>query len=173
MAAARAGSGSCPSCAAHPGIKKECMPKQCLIWRRLFVVRQGKAMGDDEAPPEICGGHPVQMARVTYPQLLKLALHGQEALIHKGGRLAIAHKRGLTNACSSYRSLLISSHLGKSIHRALRQNQQDIYTQYMHGQQVGGAAKDTGQLCGSHGPSPPKGLCRPRHIWKPGLSGSD
>ena len=104
-------------------------------------VRQGKAMGDDAVPPEICGGHPVQMAKMTYPQLLKLALHGQEALTHKGGRLAIAHKKGPTNVCGSYRSLLISSHLGKSLHRALRQNQQSIYTQYMQKQQVGGRPK--------------------------------
>ena len=104
-------------------------------------VRQGKAMGDDAVPPEICGGHPVQMAKMTYPQLLKLALHGQEALTHKGGRLAIAHKKGPTNVCGSYRSLLISSHLGKSLHRALRQNQQSIYTRYMQRQQVGGRPK--------------------------------
>ena len=110
---------------------------ECALRR----VRQGKAVGEDGIPPELCGGHPVELARILYPQLVKLALHGQEALIHKGGRLAIAHKKGPTNECSSFRSLLVSSHVGKTLHRALRQHQQVFYTTYMQSQQVGGRPK--------------------------------
>ena len=72
---------------------------------------------------------------------MKLAVHGQEDIVHKGGRLAIAYKRGPTNACESYRSLLVSSHIGKTIHRSLRQHQADLYEQYLQGQQVGGRRK--------------------------------
>lgn len=50
---------------------------ECALRR----VRQGKATGADEVPSEVCGSHPVAMAGLLYPQLLKLALHGQEALI--------------------------------------------------------------------------------------------
>ena len=107
---------------------------ECALRR----VRNGKATGEDDIPSEACGAHPVAMAKLLYPQLLKLALHGQEALIHKGGRLAVAHKKGPTYECSSYRSLLVSSHVGKSIHRALRQHQQSLYTTYLQSQQVGG-----------------------------------
>lgn len=102
------------------------------IWNAPCV---GCGMG---IPSEVCGAHPVAMAKLLYPQLLKLALHGQEALIHKGGRLAVAHKKGPTYECSSYRSLLVSSRAGKSIHRALRQHQQSLYTTYLQSQQVGG-----------------------------------
>ena len=70
---------------------------ECALRR----VRNGKATGEDDIPSEACGAHPVAMAKLLYPQLLKLALHGQEALIHKGGRLAVAHKKGPTYECSS------------------------------------------------------------------------
>lgn len=40
--------------------------------------------------------------------------------------------------CSSYRSLLISSHVGKTIHRAIRSNQSMIYGNFLQGSQIGG-----------------------------------
>ena len=43
MAAARASSGSCPSCAAHPGLKKECMPKQC--YENGFCIKLSFSLG--------------------------------------------------------------------------------------------------------------------------------
>ena len=107
-------------------------------YRRVAV---GKAVGQDAVPPELCNALPCAMARATFPQMMKLAIHGQEALIHKGGRLAVAYKRGPTNQCSSYRSLLVSSHVGKTIHRSLRQHQADLYESYLQGQQIGGRRK--------------------------------
>ena len=79
-------------------------------------VRSGKAVGDDEVPPELCHSFPTRMARATYTQLLKLCVHGQETLQHKGGLLIAAWKRkGPQDQCSSYRSLMISPH--KLAHR--------------------------------------------------------
>ena len=125
----------------HFDYKLETLPTLFDLECALRRVKSGKATGDDGIPSEVCGGHPASMARLLYPQLLKLALHGQEALVHKGGRLAIAHKRGPFTECSSYRSLLISSHAGKTIHRTLRQHQQNLYSTYMQSQQVGGRPK--------------------------------
>ena len=117
------------------------IPSLFELERAFRRVATGKALGQDEIPPEICNAFPCEMAKATYTQLMKLAVHGQEDIVHKGGRLAVAYKRGPTNACESYRSLLVSSHIGKTIHRSLRQHQADLYEQYLQGQQVGGRRK--------------------------------
>ena len=58
----------------------------------------------------------------------KLCLFGHEALMHKGGLLVQAYKgKGDPKQCSSFRSLLISSHIGKAIHRTLRTHQADVF----------------------------------------------
>ncbi len=104
-------------------------------------VQPGKAVGDDQVPPEACRYHAQHLAKLVYPSLLKLFLHGQEDLAHKGGRLVMAYKRGPRQECMSYRSLLISSHIGKCMHRALRCGQNSLYTSFMQRQQVGGRPK--------------------------------
>lgn len=105
-------------------------------FRRVAV---GKAIGNDGIPPELCRFKARDLARLTYSLLLKTCLFGQEALEHKGGRLAIAWKhKGDPAECSSHRSLLVSSHIGKTIHRALRQRHHALYTQFMQTQQLGG-----------------------------------
>ena len=88
-------------------------------FRRVAV---GKAVGEDGMPPELCRYKATELARLCYSMMLKTFLYGQEAAEHKGGRLAVAWKhRGDVRDCSNYRSLLVSSHVGKTIHRALRQ----------------------------------------------------
>ena len=125
----------------------ECIPIQdvpslCELEIALRRVQIGKAIGLDQVPPEICHYCPVQLARLCYPILLKAAIHGQEAAEHKGGKLAIAWKqRGDVRDCHTHRSLLVSSHIGKTIHRALRQKSHHFYDAYMQRQQLGGKQK--------------------------------
>ena len=108
-------------------------------FRRVAV---GKAVGEDGMPPELCRYKAVDLARLCYSMMLKTFLYGQEAAEHKGGRLAVAWKhRGDARDCSTYRSLLVSSHVGKTIHRALRQKHHGLYTSYMQSQQLGGRPK--------------------------------
>lgn len=105
-------------------------------FRRVSV---GKAIGMGGIPPELCRYKARDLALLTYSILMKTCLFGQEAIEHKGGRLAIAWKhKGDPAECSSHRSLLVSSHLGKTIHRALRHKHHGLYTQFMQSQQVGG-----------------------------------
>ena len=105
-------------------------------FRRVSV---GKAIGMDGIPPELCRYKACDLARLSYSIMLKTCLYGQEAIEHKGGRLAIAWKhKGDPAECSSHRSLLVSSHLGKTIHRALRQKHNGLYARYMQSQQLGG-----------------------------------
>ena len=86
-------------------------------------IKDGKAVGLDGVIPEVCRRCSKELARMSYTQLLKLMCHGQEAMIHKGGTLAVAYKKGERDVCSSYRSLLVSSHQGKTIHRALHETE--------------------------------------------------
>lgn len=102
-------------------------------------VRPRKAVGEDGIPPELCHQCPKILARVVYGQLLKLCSHGQEALLHKGGVLIAAWKRkGSQQQCESYRSLLISSHIAKSVHRAVRDHQANTYEAFLQSEQIGG-----------------------------------
>ena len=47
----------------------------------------GKALGPDGLPGELLRYHPKQVAQLLYPQLIKMVLHGHEALTYKGGIL--------------------------------------------------------------------------------------
>ena len=97
------------------------------------------SIGPDLVPPEICKAAATAIARAQYTQMLKLCLHGQEDLTQKGGKLVAAWKgKGTQDNPCSYRSLLISSHMGKCIHRTLRSHQATVYEQYMQYQQIGG-----------------------------------
>ena len=102
-------------------------------------VACGKAIGPDEVPGEVCHYAPAACARANFSALWKLALFGHEALCYKGGLLVQAYKgKGATTQCSSYRSLLISSHIGKSIHRTLRSTQASAFEHSIQAQQLGG-----------------------------------
>ena len=115
-----------------------------LAYRRVACK---KATGPDGVPGELCRFHPELLAPATYTQMLKLVLHGQEPLMFKGGLLVPAYKgKGPTHRVNSFRSLLISSHLGKVIHRCIRQNKADAYEKYLQGQQLGGRRKVPVQL---------------------------
>ena len=115
------------------------LPTLTDLERAFRRVRPHKAVGEDKIPPELCHSCPVEMARLTYGQLLKLCTHGQEALLHKGGVLVAAWKRkGSQQLCESYRSLLISSHIAKTVHRAVRDHQASVYEAFLQREQIGG-----------------------------------
>jgi hypothetical protein len=79
------------------------------------------------------------MARQTYGQLLKLTVHGQEDLAHKGGVLhPIWKSKGPKDCCEAYRSILVSSFVGKSLHRSIRQRQTILFERFLQTEQLGG-----------------------------------
>ena len=115
------------------------IPTLCDLERAFCRVRTGRAVGLDLIPPEACRYNASQFARSTFSQLLKMMLHGHEAIPHKGGRLTAAHKgKGASDECASYRSLLVSSQIGKCLHRTLRGAQSGCYEAYLQNQQLGG-----------------------------------
>ena len=113
----------------------------------LRRVPSRKAKGPDDIPGEICHFHADVLAVQMYTQIMKIALHGQEPLLYKGGRLIPAYKgKGDPSQVASFRSLLVSSHLGKSIHRSIRQHQAQAYEHFLQAQQLGGRRKVPVQL---------------------------
>ena len=116
-----------------------CLTDLEMSFRR---VKKGKALGPDGIPPELCKACPTTLARHYFSALMKMLIHGQESLHHKGGTLVPAYKgKGPTTEPASYRSLLISSHMGKVLHRTIRQHQSSMYEQYLCAQQLGGRKK--------------------------------
>jgi len=76
-------------------------------------VKKGKASGPDFLPSELFHYFPAVTAKHCYATLLKAALQGQECLLHKGGTLVPLWKgKGDKSLCSSFRSILLSSHFG-------------------------------------------------------------
>lgn len=74
-------------------------------------------------------------------------LHGHEPLMWKGGKLIPAFKgRGSSQKCSSYRSLLVSNHLGKAVHRSIRQKYSGLFEAFLRAQQTGGRKRIPVQL---------------------------
>ena len=105
-------------------------------------INPNKATGPDKIHPAFCKATPKLLARSTFNQLLKLALHGQESLAHKGGTLCpIWKSKGPKDDCTAYRSILVSSFIGKSLHRSLRQRQCTLFEKFLQKEQLGGRPK--------------------------------
>ena len=110
-----------PQCDTVEEITLADMPSLCELESAMRHSTPGKSMGFDQIPPELLHRFPVQMARLTWTLFLKQTIFCCESLQHKGGRLIAAYKRrGDSRLCTSYRSLLVSSSLGKSFHTVYR-----------------------------------------------------
>ena len=117
----------------------DALPTLTELEAAMRRTKPGKATGPDDLPAELFHYFPAALARQSFSLLMKTALQGQEPLLHKGGWLFPLWKgKGRKEICSSYRSILISSHLGKCIHRTLRLKHADVYEKYMQAQQIGG-----------------------------------
>ena len=114
-------------------------PSLCELEAAYRRVTPGKATGPDGVPATVCHRGPAILAKKTYALMLKTFTHGQECLLHKGGRLHPLWKgKGAKDQCASYRSILVSSHIGKSIHRCLRVHSSELFEKFLQRQQLGG-----------------------------------
>ena len=115
------------------------LPTLTDLERALRRVPRRRANRPDGIPGELCCQQPAAIACLLYPGLLKTLLHGHEPLVFKGGYLTMAYKgKGDTDRCESFRSLLVSNHLGKAVHCAIRQKTAPLYEQFLQAQQTGG-----------------------------------
>eukprot|EP00438_Fugacium_kawagutii_P024263 Skav223124 [mRNA] locus=scaffold419:845478:860783:- [translate_table: standard] len=115
------------------------VPALVHLEQSMRRVSMRKAVGPDHIPGEICHLAPDAMAELYFPLLVKMVVFGMEPVEFKGGRLTMAWKRkGPQSECSSYRSLLVSSHPGKACHRALRDLYAPAFASALTGDQFGG-----------------------------------
>ena len=115
------------------------LPSLTDLEAALRRVPLGRACGPDGLPGELCRQHATLMAKHLFPHLLKILIHGHEHLGFKGGRLTPVYKgRGPIDSCSSYRSLLVSNHLAKALHRTVREKHSQLFHDFLQLQQTGG-----------------------------------
>ena len=110
-----------PACDEPEALSLSDIPSLCELEAAMRHSKPGKALGMDHFPPEILHKFPGVVARLTWALFLKQSIFRCESPQHKGGRLVAAFKRrGDARICSNYRSLLVSSSLGKCFHTAYR-----------------------------------------------------
>eukprot|EP00438_Fugacium_kawagutii_P007639 Skav207582 [mRNA] locus=scaffold2931:206770:211794:- [translate_table: standard] len=121
------------------GISIKDLPSLAALEAAFRRVPAGKATGPDQLPSEACRLMAKPLAKAYFSALLKLFLAGHEPLIWKGGHLVPVYKgKGARDELSAHRSLLISSNIGKALHRCLRQHQNPFYLRHLHPGQLGG-----------------------------------
>ena len=97
------------------------LPTILDIEESFRLNKTGRASFFDGIPTDLCHLFPQILAKVFYELALKQTLHIAEPITFKGGVLIHAYKgKGSATACGSYRSLMVSSVLAKSLHRVLR-----------------------------------------------------
>lgn len=117
----------------------ECLPSLTHLEAAFRRVRPGKATGPDGLPSDFFSKHARTLAKQFYAIMVKIMSFGHEPLAWKGGYMIAAYKgRGSMSDPTGYRSLLISDHCGKAVHRAIRQGQLPFYLSHLHPGQVGG-----------------------------------
>lgn len=71
--------------------------------------------------------------------MLKTVLHSHEPLQWKGGRLFPLYKgKGQMGDVTKYRSILVSNHLGKAVHKTIRFSTYSAFSAFLHASQLGG-----------------------------------
>ena len=111
-------------CCSNPDISLhiDALPTLLETEAVLRAQKRNRASGLDSVPGELLLAQPSAMARLLHPLFTKAAATVCSPLQWKGGLLQEAWKgAGSTRDQASYRSLFISSNIGKCYHRILRQ----------------------------------------------------
>lgn len=115
------------------------LPTLTQVERALRQTKIGKAVYDDQIPGELLHYGAKYLAPAALNLLYKQWLCNEEAALFKGGALIPAYKgKGDSTQCASYRSLLISSTLGKVFHRLFRDEIMQTYIKSPLPMQYGG-----------------------------------
>ena len=126
------------------------IPTRVELEFALRQMKDGKASGPDGIPSELCRHFPGPIAAQIYTLLLKAAIQGHEPLLLKGGiALPIWKGKKAKDTCTAYRSILLSSNIGKAVHKTMRSKQTQVYEAFLAHQQIGGR-KRVPVVLGSH-----------------------
>ena len=105
-------------------------------------MKAGKASGPDAIPSELCKYFPGPVAKQVYTLMMKSLIQGHEPIDLKGGVvLPIWKGKKQKDVCSAFRSILLSSNIGKAFHKTMRSKQSLVYESYLQHQQLGGRKK--------------------------------
>ena len=105
------------------------LPSLTQIEGKLRTVKKNKAPGNDQLRSELCAIGAVPLAKHLHALATKFVTFLEEPLQWKGGLLVAAYKNaGRMDDVKSYRSLLLSDHLGKSMRSWLRERFRNIYS---------------------------------------------
>ena len=102
------------------------LPTLTDLEKALRRVPRGCACGPDGLPGELCHHQLAAIARLLCPGLLKTA----RAVSFQGrsANSGLHYKRkGPVDSWRSFRSVLVSTHLGKAVHRSIRQHAHCLY----------------------------------------------
>ena len=104
-----------------PEMNASDLPTILELEHQLRQARSGKACGYDNIPGELLHASCTHLAHHLWPLLMKMTTRLEEPLQYKGGKLIALYKnRGSPLECGSYRAILVSSALGKSLHNVFR-----------------------------------------------------
>ena len=99
---------------------------------------KGKAFFGDGIPGDLLAIAPKQMAELLYSCVCKEIAYVREPIAHKGGYLIPAFKKGDPSLPQNYRSLFVSSVVGKAIHAMYRQELAEVFQGCRLPFQIGG-----------------------------------
>ena len=97
------------------------IPSLFEIERRLRRNSQGRSYFVDNLPGELLAKAPAAMAKIFFSGICKEIIFQKEPLLHKGGFLVPAYKKGDPTDPTNYRSLFVSSVIGKAVHGIFRE----------------------------------------------------
>ena len=111
-----------------PPLSFEEIPSILSLEDRLRKIKRNRTAGNDGLRSDTFALTAPSLARHLFSLSTKLTVCLQEPLICKGGTLAAAFKgSGAADQISNYRSLLLSSHMGKALRSFWRQQTMPLY----------------------------------------------
>ena len=123
----------------------------------LRAAPRGKAVGLDGLPGEALSACPTAMAKLVHPLMLKASLLLRQPLQWRGGLLNEMWKRSGSQASPDcYRSIFISSHLGKCYHKLLRERAVPTVAKALHGMHLGAKRRIASDFWSPLHPMPPE-----------------
>ncbi|CAE7404568.1 unnamed protein product [Symbiodinium sp. CCMP2456] len=115
------------------------VPNLVELEATLRAANTERAYGLDGIPGEVLHYGAPFLSKVAYQLLLKSAFRLCEPIQHKGGTLYFIWKhKGPKQSCNSYRGILVSSVLGKALHKTVRRRCTSALAQSAVPLQVGG-----------------------------------
>ena len=102
-------------------LSREDFPSRCELESSLRATKAARAAGVDKLPGEILKFAASTSSRPLFQLALKIGMRMSEPLHFKGGALQTVWKGKMSSArVEAHRGILVSSCVGKSLHRAVR-----------------------------------------------------